>query len=150
MEESLETMTLETVPTRNGSVFVTWTNFGYVDFAVTWAENLRRNGIENMYIGAMDVKTSKVGTFGRGREWTVACETDGSPGITLLAEPGHFFSTAIAVSCTNDYWSHSCAQVLRERGFPTFAMYAKGQNSTGLSTGKVGGGKLGGSWTLDG
>ena len=65
MEESLETMTLKTVPTRNGSVFVTWTNFGYVDFAVTWAENLRRNGIENMYIGAMDVKTSKVRTFGR-------------------------------------------------------------------------------------
>lgn len=74
----------------------------------------------------------------------------GRLGSLSLQSPGICCFTAIAVSYTNDYWSHSRTQVLRERGFPTFAMYAKGQNSTGLSTGKVGGGKLGGSWTLDG
>ena len=64
MDESLETMTLRTVPTKDGSVFVTWVNFHFADFAVSWAENLRRNGIENMYIGAMDADTTRVRVVG--------------------------------------------------------------------------------------
>ena len=56
----LDTMTLRCVPTKAGSVFVTWTNFGRVDFAITWAHNLQRMGIHNIFVGALDAESLQV------------------------------------------------------------------------------------------
>ena len=56
----LDTMTLRCVPTEAGSVFVTWTNFGRVDFAITWARNLQRMGIHNIFVGALDAESLQV------------------------------------------------------------------------------------------
>ena len=56
----LDAMTLRCVPTKAGSVFVTWTNFGRVDFAITWAQNLQRMGIHNIFVGALDAESLQV------------------------------------------------------------------------------------------
>ena len=56
----LDTMTPRCVPTEAGTVFVTWTNFGRVDFTITWAQNLQRMGIYNIFVGALDAESLQV------------------------------------------------------------------------------------------
>lgn len=139
MDESLETMTLRTVPTKDGSVFVTWVNFHFADFAVSWAENLRRNGIENMYIGAMDADTTRVRVVG--------CEgaTEGVREVAGVCAAAPRFGVQVSYGTRLQRKSPTPInphhQVMRERGFPTFAMYPRGQNNTGLTTGTGGAGE---------
>lgn len=45
---------------QDGEIFVTWSNYHFTDFAISWAHNLKRVGVGNYLIGAMDLQAGEV------------------------------------------------------------------------------------------